>query len=134
VRTAPAAGLNWPHAQQVFRIRRDTGELHGPWTAKEVVYGVTDLPAEAAGPAEIGGYVRAQWSIENRTHYVRDVTFGEDASRVRTGDLPRVLAAIRNTVIGAIRLAGFANIAHGRRYHGRDDRRILALYGFGHPV
>jgi predicted transposase YbfD/YdcC len=134
VRTAPAAGLDWPYAAQVFRIRRDIGELHGPWTHKEVVYGVTDLPADLAGPAEIGGYVRAQWSIENRTHYVRDVTFGEDASRVRTGDLPRALAAIRNTVIGALRLAGFANIAHGRRYHGRDNRRILTLYGFGHPA
>jgi predicted transposase YbfD/YdcC len=134
VRTAPAAGLDWPYAAQVFRIRRDTGELAGPWTHKEVVFGVTDLPAEVAGPAQIGGYVRAQWGIENRTHYVRDVTFGEDASQVRTGDLPRALAAIRNTVTGAIRLAGFANIAHGRRYHGRDDRRILALYGFGHPV
>jgi predicted transposase YbfD/YdcC len=134
VRTAPAAGLDWPHAAQVFRIRRDTGELDGPWTGKEVVFGVTDMPAELAGPAEIGVYARGHWTIENRTHYVRDVTFGEDASQVRTGDLPRAMAAVRNVVTGAIRLAGFANIAHGRRYHGRDDRRILALYGFGHPA
>jgi hypothetical protein len=79
----------------VFRIRRDVGELDGPWTSKEVVFGVTDMPAELAGPAEVGVYARGHWSIENGTHYVRDVTFGEDASRVRTGDLPRAMAAVR---------------------------------------
>jgi hypothetical protein len=93
-----------------------------------------DMPAELAGLAEVGAYARGHWGTENRTHYVRDVTFGRDASRVRTGNLPRVTAAVCNAVTGAIRLAGFANIAHGRRYHGRDDRRILALYGFGHPA
>ena len=118
----------------MFRIRRDVGELEGPWTRKEVIFGITDMPAELAGPAQIGIYARGHWSIENRTHYVRDVTFSEDASQVRTGNQPWALAAIRNVVTGAIRLAGFANIAHGRRYHGRDDRRILTLYGFGHQV
>lgn len=68
--------------------------------------------------------------IENRTHYVRDVTFREDASQIRTGNLPRALAAIRNLIIGTCRLAGHANTAAARRYYGRDDSRTLALYGF----
>jgi predicted transposase YbfD/YdcC len=71
VRTAPATGIDFPHAKQVLRIRRDVGELHGPWTSKEIVYGITDLPPELAGPAQLDIYARAHWGIENRTHYVR---------------------------------------------------------------
>jgi hypothetical protein len=61
---------------------------------------------------------------------VRDKTFGEDLQHVRAGNQPNAHAAIRNLVIGAFRRAGYANIAHARRYHGRDERRILALYGY----
>jgi hypothetical protein len=69
-------------------------------------------------------------AIENREHYVRDKTSSEDLQRTRTGDQPNAYAAIRNLVTGAFRSAGFANIAHARRYYGRDDQRILALYGY----
>lgn len=61
---------------------------------------------------------------------MRDKTFSEDLQRVRTGNQPDAYAAIRNLVTGAFRRAGFANIAHARRYHGRDDQRILALFGY----
>jgi hypothetical protein len=61
---------------------------------------------------------------------VRDKTFGEDLQRVRTGNQPNAHAAIRNLVTGAFRRVGFANIAYARRYYGRDDARILALYGY----
>jgi len=61
---------------------------------------------------------------------VRDKTFGEDLQRVRTGNQPNAYAAIGNLVTGAFRRAGYANIAHPRRYYGRDDLRILALYGY----
>ena len=67
---------------------------------------------------------------ENREHYVRDVTFREDAQKARTGSQPSAYAAVRNLVIGATRHAGFANIACARRYYARDDQRILALYGY----
>src|SRR5205814_2507027 len=50
IRTAPAAGIDWPHAAQVMRIRRDTGPTHGPWASKEIVHGITSLPACLAGP------------------------------------------------------------------------------------
>jgi hypothetical protein len=59
-----------------------------------------------------------------------DKTFAEDFQRVRTGNQPNAYAAIRNLGIGAFRRAGFANIAHARRYYGGDDRRILALCGY----
>jgi len=61
---------------------------------------------------------------------VRDKTFGEDLQRVRTGSQPNAYAAIRNLITGAFRRAGYANIPHARRYYGRDEQRILALYGY----
>jgi predicted transposase YbfD/YdcC len=130
IRVAPAGGIDWPRAAQVFRIRRDSGPTHGPWTHKEIAVGITSLPAGLAGPRHLGIYARNHWAIENREHYVRDKTFGEDLQRVRTGNQPNAYAAIRNLVIGAFRRAGYANIAHARRYHARDDQRILTLYGY----
>ena len=130
IRTAPADGIDWPHAAQVLRIRRDTGPTTGPWASKEIAYGITSLPADCAGPRHLAIYARQHWGIENREHYVRDKTFGEDLQQVRTGNQPSAYAAIRNLVIGAFRRAGYANIAHARRYHARDDQRILTLYGY----
>jgi predicted transposase YbfD/YdcC len=130
IRTAPAEGIAWPHAAQVMRIRRDTGHAHGPWTHKEIAYGITSLPPDLAGPRHLAVYARNHWAIENREHYVRDKTFSEDLQQVRTGNQPSAYAAIRNLVIGAFRHAGYANIAHARRYYGRNDQRILALYGY----
>jgi len=130
IRTAPADGIGWPHAAQVLRIRRDSGPTHGPWEHKEIAYGITSLPADLAGPCHLGIYARNHWAIENREHYVRDKTFGEDLQQVRTGYQPNAYAAIRNLVTGAFRRSGFANTAHARRYYGRDDKRILALYGY----
>jgi len=130
IRTAPAAGIGWPGAAQVIRIRRDTGPTHGPWTHKEIAYGITSLPADLAGPRHLAHYARAHWGIENKVHYVRDKTFSEDQQKVRTGNQPAAFAAVRNLVTGAFRHAGYANIAHARRWHSRDDQRILALYGY----
>jgi predicted transposase YbfD/YdcC len=130
IRTAPADGIAWPHAAQAFRIRGDSGPTHGPWTHKEIAYGITSLPEDLASPRHLAVYARNHWGIENREHYVRDKTFTEDLQRVRTGSQPNAYAAIRNLAIGAFRSTGFANIAHARRYYGRDDQRILALYGY----
>lgn len=88
-------------------------------------------PAPGAGrPRHLGIYARNHWAIENRAHYVRDKTFGEDLRQVRAGNQPDTRAAIRNLVIGAFRRAGYASIAHARRCYGRDEQRIPALYGY----
>lgn len=130
IRTAPASGIDWPAAQQVMRIRRDSGTTHGPWEHREFALAITNLPAELAGPRHLASYARRHWSTENSQHYVRDTTFREDAQKTSTGHLPNALAAIRNLAIGAFRKKGHANMAAGRRYYGRDDRRILELYGY----
>ncbi|WP_177245398.1 ISAs1 family transposase [Streptosporangium canum] len=111
IRTAQAGDTLFPGARQAFRLRRDVGDLDGIWTGKEIVYGITGL----AGPAHLNHYEQARWGVENRLHWVRDVTFREDHSQVRTGTAPRALAGFRNLAISTMRLADRANIAHARR-------------------
>jgi DDE_Tnp_1-associated len=115
IRVAPASEDLFPGARQAFRLRRDTGGLDGVWTHKEIVYGITSLPEDLAGPEHLNYYERRHWVVENRLHWVRDMTFTEDGSRVRTGSAPRALASMRNLAISTIRLAGRANVAHARR-------------------
>jgi len=128
IRTAKADDSLFPGAAQVFRLRRDTGGLDGTWTGKEIVYGITSLPADLAGPIHLNHYERRQWTIENKIHWVRDVTFNEDNSQVRTGTAPRAMASFRNLAISTIRLAGRANIAYARR-DLRSHEDAFAVYG-----
>lgn len=123
-----ATGINFPGAAQVFRIVRYTGGLDGQRLRKEVVYGITNLTADQADPDQLAALVRGHWSIENSVHYVRDVTYREDASRARTGNAPAVLAAIRNTVTTALRLAGALSIAAARRAASLDPRSVIELF------
>ena len=121
--------LGFPAACQVARItRRRTDNATGKTTV-ETSYVVTSLPATLAGPARIAELLRGHWQIENRLHWVRDVSFGEDASRVRTGNAPRVMASLRNLAISALRLAGHTTIAAGLRHMARHYRRPLHLLG-----
>jgi hypothetical protein len=129
VTTALQGYLDWPGAQQVFRvarrvIRKRTGEVRD-----EIVYGVTSLAPTAVTAAQLLGLLRAHWHIENRAHWVRDVTFGEDASQVRCGSIPEVMAALRNTVIGLLRSGGARNLAAARRYYAANPAAALALVG-----
>jgi predicted transposase YbfD/YdcC len=73
----------------------------------EAVYAITRLTAEKAGPAQLLALSRAHWGIENRLHYVRDVTCREDQARTNAGHAPQVLAALRNTALTVIRRLGF---------------------------
>ncbi|WP_329428028.1 ISAs1 family transposase [Streptosporangium sp. NBC_01495] len=130
IRTAPADDSLFPGARQAFRLRRDLGGLDGVWTSKEIVYGITSLPAEAAGPAHLNHYERAHWGVENRLNWVRDVTFREDHSQVRTGTAPRALAGFRNLAISTARLADRANIAHARR-DLLDHHDAFAVHNIG---
>jgi predicted transposase YbfD/YdcC len=129
VRLTPATGIDFPHAAQVFRTVRHTGGLDGQRTRKQVVYGITSLTTERAGPAQIAAAQRGHWGIENRTHHVRDTTFDEDRCQVRIGNAPRNMATLRNLAIDTFRANGHANIAHARRHHAHSHRRILDLYG-----
>jgi predicted transposase YbfD/YdcC len=87
----------WKGMKQGFEITRE--RTLDNKTTVEVVYGMTSLSADRADAAALLVHVRDHWKIENSLHYVRDVTFDEDACRVRSGSAPQVLAAIRNTVV-----------------------------------
>jgi len=113
----------------VFRIRREVSDLVGTHRSTEVAFGVTSLSPERADPARLLQLVRGHWEIENRVHWVRDVTFGEDRSQVRTAGSPHSLATMRNLAIGALRLAGNDNIAQALRWVARDPHRALSLLG-----
>jgi len=80
--------LDWPGQQQVFSIERRTIYVKTGEVREETAYGVTSLDPDRADAAKLQSLVQGQWSIENRSHYVRDVTFGEDKSQVRNGYLP----------------------------------------------
>jgi len=129
----PADGIVFPGAAQVFRIIRYTGGLDGQRTRKEVVHSITNLTIQQADAHQLAALVRGHWSIENSVHWVRDVTYGEDAHRVRTGNAPAVLAAIRNTVTTALRLASAANIAAARRTATLDPRTAIRLIHLNSP-
>jgi len=131
IQVAPATGIDFPGAARIFRIVRYTGGLDGQRTAKEVVYGVTNLTINEASDEQLAALIRQHWSIENSIHWVRDMTFGEDASRVRTGNAPAVLAAIRNIVTTALRVAGAGNIAAARRAAVLDPTAAIRLFSPG---
>jgi hypothetical protein len=90
---------------------------------------VTSLTPERADAARLLAVVRGHWSIENRSHWVRDVTFDEDRSQVRCGNIPQVMAALRNTVIGLMRWAGYTNMAAACRRFAAQPTAALHLIG-----
>jgi hypothetical protein len=83
------------------------------------VYAITSLPFAQASPARLADLLRGHWAIE-ALHHLRDVTFAEDASQVRTGAGPHVMATLRNLVIGMLSWAGPVNLAAALRHHARD--------------
>jgi predicted transposase YbfD/YdcC len=110
-------------AAQVAQLRR-TGTRKGKKTV-EVVYLITS--DRKADPGTLAGWARSHWHIENKLHWVRDVTCQEDNSLVRTGNAPRVMASLRSLAISILRLDGHANIAEANRHHARDPERTLKL-------
>jgi hypothetical protein len=93
------------------------------------VYAITSLTFAQASPARLADYLRGHWAIKNGLHHVRDVTFAEDASHLRTGTGPQVMACLRNLVIGLLSGAGPVNLAAALRRRARDPARPLATLG-----
>ena len=144
VMDAPAhIAKRFPHARQVALIERYVTRAvrvrkGKRWTRKQVktavaVFIITSLDAREAGPAHIAGYVRGHWTIENKVHWVRDVTFREDASRVRTGPRPRIMATLRNLAIGLIRQVGYTKIAATIRRIKYDIALLITILGLSNP-
>ena len=120
---------DWPGLAQALCVERRvtdkaTGELH-----TEVAYAVTSLAPAVATPAQLLVLWREHWHIENKLHWIRDVTFDEDRSTVRAGDSPQVMATLRSTAISVARLHGATNIAAACRRYAAQPARALAAIG-----
>jgi predicted transposase YbfD/YdcC len=123
-----AAGIIFPHAAQAVQIVRTRKRKGSTKRAtRETVYAVTSLTATQTQPTELARYIRGHWHVENKLHWVRDVTMGEDASRARTGGGPRMMASLRNLAISLLRLTGHTNIAKAIRHMGRKPTRAIKL-------
>jgi len=125
--TALKGYLDWPGAEQVGVVE-SVVERDGKRTM-EIRYFVTSVPRAAAGAAELLEWARGHWTIENRSHYVRDVSLGEDASRIRKGSGPEVMAALRNLAVGLMRTIGVANIAAALRRNAARVDELFAKLG-----
>lgn len=110
---------------QVFRIERERRVGNG--ISRETVYGITSLPRSRADASRLLTLSRTHWQIENGLHYVRDVTLGEDACRVRKGAAPQILAAARNAVVHLLRSRPFPSLAAALRRYAAKPLEALAL-------
>jgi predicted transposase YbfD/YdcC len=138
--------VNFPHAGQVFLIERSTVRTIAKRAKNSKKYKkvqvrssiavlcITSLTAEQASPEHLATYVRRHWSIENKIHWVRDTTFREDASRVRMDSRPRIMATLRNLVIGLIRQAGHTRIAATIRKIKHSPHLIYAFMDLPRPA
>jgi predicted transposase YbfD/YdcC len=121
--------VRWPGVQQVLAmerrvVRKATGEVRTEWA-----YAVTSLPPARATPAQLLTLWREHWVIENKLHYVRDVTFDEDRAGVWKDRIPQVMAALRNAAIGVARLSGQTNIAAACRHYAAQPAAAFAALG-----
>lgn len=115
--------LDWPGVEQVGSVESIV-ERDGKKTV-ETRYFITSVPRRKAGAEQLLRWSRGHWTIENRSHHVRDVTMGEDASRIRKDSGPQVMAALRNLAVGFLRSTGAQNIAQAMR---RNSARIGELF------
>ena len=121
--------LDWPGVGQVMRRTCERVVVKTGKRTVEVTFGITSLPPSEAQAAQIEALWRGHWTIENRKHYVRDVTLGEDRNHMHTGDAPRVLATLRSGLIDLWRWQGWTNIADAVRACAASVQGTLILIG-----
>src|SRR5665647_1319019 len=133
------AGLGFPHAAQGIQVVRRSRPItagtgkRAKWRT-ETVYAICTLNAAQAQPDELARWLRGHWGIENRLHWVRDVTLGEDLHQARTGAGPHALAVCRNLIISLLRLAGHTSIARALRHHARHPDQAITLVTSKNPT
>ena len=123
--TAGSVGEPWPSLRQVVRLKRERTSKGK--TTTETAFLVTSCAPGEADAERLLGYSRSHWGIENRLHWVRDETLGEDRSQIRTGSAPQVMAALRNLTLTLLRRQGFTNIAAALRTFAGRPLTAVAL-------
>ena len=120
---------NWPGLRQVLKLEHRVRNKRSGEERREEAYGITSLGPEAAKPVELIKLWRGHWQIENRLHWVREMTDNEDRSQVRAGHIGQVMGAFGNAVISLMRLAGVRNIAAACRRDAAQPALALAAIG-----
>jgi predicted transposase YbfD/YdcC len=121
--------LDWPGVKQVLRRTCRRTNLRTGQTTVQVRYAITSLAPDQVSLVQLAQLWRNHWTIENRVHYVRDVSFGEDAGRMRTGNAVEVLAALRNAVIALLRCEGWPCLPTATRHFAAHPQLALQLIG-----
>lgn len=119
--------LDWPYAEQVFKLERHTERIRDGKTRQQIVYGITSLKAEEAGAERLLGLIRGHWQIENGLHYRRDETLREDWCHLRMGHAQHMMAAINNLTLGLLLRRGVNNVPQVRRRYAAHWREALQL-------
>jgi predicted transposase YbfD/YdcC len=123
------AGLAFPHAAQATCVTCRTRPLASSKWRTVTVYAITSQTVTQASASQLAEWIRGHWKTGNQLHWVRDVTYSEDTSQIRTANGPRVMATLRNLVIAIMKMAGAASIAATCRHHARDAARTLTTLG-----
>ena len=118
-------GAQWEDLAQVFQIEREI--VRNAKVSREVVYGITSVPAEEAGAEEVLRLVRRHWHLENRVHWRRDVTLGEDGCQVKQGRAAQVLASLNNAVLMLMDKLDVSNMAAQMREFAAHPQPAAAL-------
>lgn len=121
--------VDWPGVQQVARRICERTICTTERTSRDVTYAITSLAPHEAGAADLERLWRGHWTIENRVHYVRDVSFGEDASHAAQGNTAHVLAALRNALMYLFRRHHWRSIPAALAHYGTSVQRSLTLVG-----
>ena len=119
--------VDWPYAQQVFKLERDVERVKDGKITHEITYGITSLPQDQASPHRLLEIVRTHWQIENGLHYRRDETLREDWCHLRTGHAQHMMAAINNLVLGLLLRRGIKNVPRERRRYAAHWNEALKL-------
>ena len=127
VRNAVTGGILFPHAQLAIQIVRRRRLTNSRRCHTETVYAVTDLSWQEIRADQLADVIREHWHVENRLHWIRDVTFAEDLSQIRTEHGPANMAALRNLALSRHRIAGATNIAAACRHVPPTPNRVLPL-------
>lgn len=121
--------VDWPGVAQVIRRECERIELKTGKLTREVSYGLTSLRPERADAVVLEALWRGHWTIENRLHYVRDVSFGEDRGRAARGNTARALASVRNALLYLFRRAGWRLVPSALAHYAASPRRAFSLIG-----
>ena len=119
--------IDWPGIAQVYQYRTQRKHTRTGKITHQTQYGISSLPPEQASAEDLLTLRRGHWTIENLSHRTRDVIFAEDASQVRCGNIPHVMAALRNTVLTLLRISGHTQIAKALRFFAAHPWKALDI-------